>query len=99
MAFRNVKSPKSPARTDDTEIELLLKSAKNKLEKLAIQIAKDQLSELVNSDSNLDRKERREMSKEKLGQIGAIPKLAFCRLENFRLMRVLGVGSYGKVIN
>ena len=37
------------------------------------------------------------MTKERLGQIGAVPKLAFCRLENFRLMRVLGVGSYGKV--
>jgi hypothetical protein len=96
-AFRNVKSPKSPIRADDSEIDHLLESVKRKLEKLATQTARDELSELVNSDSKLDLPERKEMTKEKLSKIGAIPKLGFCRLENFRLMRVLGVGSYGKV--
>jgi len=90
-------SPKSPIRTDDSEIDFLLESVKKRLERLAAQIARNELSDIINSDSNVDRQERKEMTKEKLGEVGAVPKLAFCRLENFRLMRVLGVGSYGKV--
>jgi serine/threonine protein kinase len=93
MPFLNAKSPKTPIRTDDSDIDHLLNMAKLKLEKYASRA----VSDLINLDSSADRPERKEMTADKLRQLGAIPKLSFCRLENFRLMRVLGVGSYGKV--
>lgn len=97
MAFTNAKSPKSPRNCHGDDVEKLLNRVRIKLEKILLQRSRDELCDLVNCDSNIDKPERREMTRERLSQLGAIPKLAFCRLENFRLMRVLGIGSFGKV--
>ena len=98
MPFLKANSPKSPATSSGcTDVNKLLHSVRAKLEKLVTHQTHEQISELVNNDSNLDHPDRKAMTRERLSQLGAIPKLAFCRLENFRLMRVLGVGSYGKV--
>lgn len=44
---------------------------------------RDELVAAVNSPTNLT-EERKELTRERLRDIGAIPKIAFCRLENFR---------------
>lgn len=97
MPFFKAKSPKSPTTGKAPDVNKLLNLARKKLEKLAVRRTHEEISDLINNDANVDHPERKEMTRERLKQLGAIPKLAFCRLENFRLMRVLGVGSYGKV--
>lgn len=94
--FRTAKSPKTPERVNDWQVEETLELARRKLERISLKRNRDELVELINRPSS-DSIERKQMTLERLQRLGAVPRLAFCRLENFRIIKILGLGSYGKV--